>query len=220
MKRYGSYSLICFCLFIFVVIVTHGCSREVNNEIAIDAHFIDGQFFEYEVETIRSTGEIGIDKSAYKIVNSKLDEYIIYYYRFDNLFTEYIVGKDGKVKEAISYYPKKKHVTIGNNVYSPLWLPTKNLNIGDRINGVNIINRKDIWGDWNVLVLEGGDGYLEYFDYETGYFVGSTNVTNTKLLIESMGELPQNYIEEVTTTLINSNISIPIVKEHIYNKEK
>lgn len=102
-----------------------------------------------------------------------------------------MVKANGRVYES----NKKRY----KNKFSPIWIPVNEMEIGDKFDDRNIVERKAKWEKWKVLVVKdtptGGESY---YDLNTGYWVGSFARTAV-----GSGEI----------VLVDTNADIPTVEE-------
>jgi hypothetical protein len=145
-------SFICFLL-IFV-----GCNK-YNEEVP----FFDNLFLEYDTSPghYKLIYKVNIlSDSNYKILKTHTG------YKTDAGKTEIYVNKYGKgYKSSESRY---------EGVFSPIWIPVHEVEIGDTLNEIKVVDRKDKWEKWEVLVVKDTRFTLaeDYYDLNTGYMVG------------------------------------------------
>jgi hypothetical protein len=78
-----------------------------------------------------------------------------------------LVNKYGKV-----YQTNGRKKRIGK--FSPIWIPVHKMEIGDKFDGRNLVDREDKWEKWKVLVVKDiPTGVEDYYEINTGYLVGS-----------------------------------------------
>ncbi len=153
-----------------------------------EAPFFEGLILEY--------GERGVDGRYIYEINS-LD---------DNGFkiTEKEKWKALKFKPAVMMVKANGRVYESNkkrykNKFSPIWIPVNEMDIGDKFDGRNIVERKAKWEKWDVLVVKDiPTGAEDYYELNTGYLVGSYAKTAI-----GVGKI----------VLLNTNADIPTIQE-------
>ena len=128
--------------------------------------FRDGLFLEYDVgsnKKITYTFQIS-NSNQFKITETRKRKVL------DDDIEELYVGKYGKVRKS-SFKPFE-------GKFSPVWIPVQKMSIGDTFDGGFLVARKDTWRQWQVLVIKDPRfDAEEYFEINTGYFVGSVTRT-------------------------------------------
>lgn len=85
--------------------------------------------------------------------------------------------------------------------YSPAWIPTGRLSVGDTFNMRKTIKKEDLWKSWEVFVVEDNHTKdIDYYDLRTGFRVGGLSrpgntivldvlvSTNAAFLVREIGE--------------------------------
>ncbi len=127
-----------------------------------EAPFFEGLFLEYDWGggTREKYNVHVIDNNRFKITETRKREPL------SDDVEEFLVDAYGKVYKS-SYRPYK-------GKFSPIWIPAHKMEIGDTFDGRKLVERKDKWEKWEVLVVKdtptGGESY---FELNTGYLVGS-----------------------------------------------
>jgi len=141
-------------LVLFVFFILASCSTE-------PAPFKDGMYLEYR----RTDGSpsyfkiAAIGNKGYKIIETRKRGPIL-----SDDVEEMFVDIYGVVYKS-SFEPYEGE-------FSPIWIPVKKFKVGDTVNRVFHVVRKDRWKQWEVLVLEGSLGGEYYYDLKTGFKVG------------------------------------------------
>ena len=149
------------------------------------APFFDGLYLEYDWGSgTREIYNIQIsDDDNFKVIETRKRKPL------GDKTEEMLVNKNGIVYE--STYKKYK------DNFSPIWIPVREIKIGDKYDGRKLAERKDKWEKWEVLVVKdiptGGESYYEL---ETGYWVGGSAKTSV-----GVGKI----------VLINTNAVIPTI---------
>ncbi len=167
------------------------------------APFFDGLYLEYDVlKTYKSSADIQLKSDGTK-------ERTNITYRFESLDGKYRVTKT----EVSSNQRKSSEdiFTVESNGkaeelynYLEIWLPIKELNVGDVVYGSFKVERKEKWHDWDVSVLI--DELLQhgerYYHTETGYLVGM----KAEIGLKSIGT------REIDQILVKTNAALDIAE--------
>lgn len=170
-----SISGICLCIFLV------GCTKYDE-----PAPFFDGLFLEYMVIENRTIYKFeGLGNREFKITEISKSKAL------GDDVEELFVDIYGKVYES-----SFKDYEGG---FSPIWIPTIQMEIGDRFNKGYTVLRKDRWKQWDVLVIKNPLFDEEkYFDINSGYWVGAVG---------------KGSVARYSAVLIDTNANVLTVEE-------
>ncbi len=151
-------------------VILMGCTNKYDEE----APFFDGLSLEYGVGAQRVIYSVhALENKKFKMVRAEKREPLS-----DNVEELYIKTNGQVYKSTYKGFEGK---------FSPIWLPIVKMKVGDTFDGGKLVERKDKWGRWNVLVVqETSVGVTHYYDLATGFLVGeeaSTLRGNSKVVL-------------------------------------
>jgi hypothetical protein len=143
---------------ITIVLMLYNCSK--YNAVA---PFFDGLTLEYDVSGIKFIYKVySIEDINYKIVK-----------------TEKWTGLGDKTYEYFSdihgivYKVTKKASRSYKGGFSPIWISTSEMKIGDTIDGGEKVIERKQWKKWDVLVVKSPNvDQKTYYEINTGFYVG------------------------------------------------
>jgi hypothetical protein len=146
-------------------------------------NFFDGAYFKYDLggKFERIYNIKNISEEQFKVTETNKRGFL------SDKTEEIFVDIYGKVYK--STYSGVK------GTFSPIWLPTHEMKIGETLNYLEgdkyLVSENKKWEKWDVLVVKNiSFGYERYYEKNTGYWVGSSSNDSKFILINTNADIP------------------------------